>query len=134
MAGTASDGSDLLMFPLCLSSGFQKTDMEHHQLVVQGESHLLTQFSFYFHRLCEFQLFPLQDGDQAYPMLGHSHQSKINPWETIAKGTYDQWFLLVLAIKTCFWVSITAPRVLKRVLDNKKGVAPGTTATFKRHP
>ena len=105
--------------------------MGHHRLVVQGESHLLAQFSFYFHRPYEFQLLPLQGGDPAYPMQGRSHQSKTDPWETIAKETHDQWFF---AIKTCFWVSITAPRVLKRVLDNKKGVAPGTTATFKRHP
>ena len=68
--------------------------MGHHRLVVQGESHLLAQFSFYFHRPYEFQLLPLQGGDPAYPMQGRSHQSKTDPWETIAKETHDQWFLL----------------------------------------
>ena len=43
-------------------------------------------------------------------------------------------WLLFLRNKVRFWVSITAPRVLKRVLDNRKGVDPGTIAILSFNP
>ena len=50
----------------------------------------------------------------------------------------DNWsgklWPIAFASRIWFWVSITAPKVLKRVLDSKKGVAPGTTAIFNLQP